>query len=113
MKLKEGYDAFNQRDFAKLGENYTENTVWHFVAGDVKGKEAVIAYAKDQIARFDATIDPHDVLASDDHLVALLSYTVKGNPYKLVHILHTDEQGKTTEAWSFGEPDLAKVVLQR
>lgn len=112
-KFKQGYDAFNKRDFARAAETYHDSIVWHFVAGDVRGKDAVVAYAQDQATRLNATLVPHDILTSDEHVVALLTYTVNGKPFKLIHIAHTDDEGKTTEGWSFGEPELAKIVLSR
>ncbi|OLC56183.1 MAG: hypothetical protein AUH85_07000 [Chloroflexi bacterium 13_1_40CM_4_68_4] len=112
-RLKEGYEAFNKRDFNRTAERYSKDIVWHFVAGPVRGRDAVIAYAKDQAARLDATLEPHDVIANDEHLVALLTYTIKGKPYKLIHVAHTNDEGNITEAWSFSGADLASAIQQR
>ena len=51
--------------------------------------------------------------ANDQHAIALLSYTAKGKTYKLVHVSHIDDDGRLTEAWSFGDPDLAKLVQSK
>ena len=112
-RMREAYDGFNKRDFDKAGKTYSKDIVWHFVAGPVRGRDAVVAYAKEQATKLDAKVEPHDIVASDEHLVALLTYTVKGTPYKLVHVAHTDDEGSITEAWSFSGEDLAAAVAQR
>ena len=107
---KQTYDAYNRRDFAAASDSYTDDVVWHFAGGPVRGKDAVAAYGKDQATRFDAKLDTHDILASDDHVVALLRYTVSGKPYRLIHVAHTNDEGKITEGWSFGEPELVDAI---
>jgi ketosteroid isomerase-like protein len=112
-RAKDAYAAFNRGDFAKGGEVYADDVVWHFVSGDARGKAAVVAVAKDQMERFKAKAEPHDILANDEHVVSLLTYTVQGKPYKLIHIAHLNSEGKIVEGWSLGDPELAKVVTQR
>ncbi len=111
--IRAAYDAFNKRDYAKLEERYADDILWHFTGGDVRGRKNVIAYGKEQVERLGAKLEPHDVLVNDQHAIALLSYTAKGKTYKLVHVSHIDDDGRLTEAWSFGDPDLAKLVQSK
>jgi len=111
--IRAAYDAFNKRDYAKVEERYAEDIVWHFATGDVRGRKNVVAYAKDQVERLGAKLEPHDILANDQHAVALLSYVAKGKTYKLTHVTHIDDDGRVTEAWSFGEPELTKLVQSK
>jgi ketosteroid isomerase-like protein len=112
-RAKSAYEAFNRGDFSNVGKFYADDVVWHYVGGPVRGRDAVVAYSKEQMQRLNATAEPHDILASDDHVVSLLTYTANGKPYKLILIAHVDDEGRVTEGWSFGEPDLANVVTQR
>jgi ketosteroid isomerase-like protein len=61
-----------------MNEHLHENVVWHApgnnaLSGDHKGREAVLAYFAKSVQIALPEFDIHDVVASDDHVVALLS----------------------------------------
>ena len=116
--VRRGYDAFIAGDIEWLHEHLHENVVWHepgnnFLSGDVRGRDEVLAHFAKQIQHFIPEFDVHDVLANDDHAIALVSLQARrldnqeslGGRY--VHIFHIDAEGKTLESWIFNEDQAA------
>ena len=110
---RRAYEAFRAGDMATMGDLMSNDIVWHApgrnpISGTYRGKEEVFGlFAK--IA--EATDGPmemsiHDLLASDDHVVALLEVTAsRGDRHlesRAVHIMHVAD-GKLTEFWNFPE----------
>jgi ketosteroid isomerase-like protein len=119
--VRGAFDAFNRGDLQALGDAWTDDFVWHargsVFGGDFKGKEAAIA----AIARYpqelqDITLDFHDFIANDKHIVALVNSSFKrnGKSYQdqLVYIFHVNDQGKATEAWLIADTELAKNAIE-
>ena len=74
--VRRGYDAFIAGDMEWMNEHLHENIVWHepggnFLSGDVRGREAVLAHFAKQVQHFLPEFDVHDVVANDDHAIAL------------------------------------------
>ena len=116
--VRKGYDAFIAGDMEWMNEHLHENIVWHepgsnFLSGDVRGREAVLAHFAKQVQHFVPEFDLHDVLANDDHAVALV--TVKARRHdnqatfegRFAHILHVDAEGRALESWTFNEDQAA------
>jgi hypothetical protein len=107
--MRKAYDAFNSGDMDTLGELFADDIVFHtpgtsVISGDFNGKEAVFAQFGQIAELTDNTYQAelHDVLANDDHAVAL--HVSKGqregktyeNPEVIVaHI----RDGKLAEVW--------------
>ena len=98
--------AFSRRDIDALKEVWAEDIVYHFpgksrLAGDHKGIEAVVALFA-QLFKAAQITEVHDVLASDDHVVALIRLTLsregQGVSINQANIYHVRD-GKLTEAW--------------
>ena len=119
--IRDAFDAFKRGDMKALSDAWTDDFVWHsrgsVFGGDFKGKEAAIG----AIARYpqefqDITLDFHDILANDKHVVALVNSSSKrgGKTYQdqIVYIFHVNDQGKTTEAWLIGDTEQAKNALE-
>lgn len=99
--------AFSRRDFDALKEFWAEDIVYHFpgssrLAGDHKGLPAVLAFFGTLFELNVQITEVHDVLASDDHVVALIRGTVSREGRQLsfnqANIYHPRD-GKITEAW--------------
>ena len=108
--LRKGYEAFNKGDMATLRELFTENVVWHIpgnnpLSGEHRGRDAVFAmFARTaELSGGTYRIELHDVLANDEHAVALSRATASRQGRQLdssdVQVYHVSN-GKITEAWS-------------
>lgn len=116
-KARAGYEAFAKGDMASLNDLLSDDIVWHsggnnILTGDFVGKEAVFGFfgrlAQETGGSFRNEI--HDMLANDDHGVALVKasatrggQTLEGNT---VHVFHMSD-GKLTEFWAFPEDQRA------
>ena len=106
-----GYAAFDAGDMAGVGELLADDIVWHaagdnVLSGDYAGKEAVFAMFGELMQETGGNFKNHihDILANDEHGVALVSFaatrggkTLEG---RTVHVFHMSD-GKMTEFWSY------------
>ena len=107
--IRRGYEAFGKGDMATLTELFAEDAVWHMpgsgpVSGVHRGRDAVFAgFAKFfELSGGTLKIDIHDVLANDEHVVALVNVsgeregkTLNDHGAQVFHVLG----GKVTESW--------------
>lgn len=107
--LRKGYDAFGRGDMDWLNEHFADDLVWHTpgnnpLAGDLKGKEAVFELFAKQMEITGGTlrIEVHDVLANDEHGVALVRVTGERDGKRLedkqAHVFHLEGE-KVIEFW--------------
>lgn len=77
----------------------------------LRGKEAVME-SMSEFEGVDFEIDVHDIIASDDHVVALVSATVRIGDrefsYRTAEIAHVID-GKITERWAFSDDTQAII----
>ena len=103
------YAAFTSGDFEALSEVFSEETVWHNpgrnpISGDFVGREATFAAFGKEFELSGGTYSPtvHDILANDEHIVALMHATAERDGKKLdmdyVLIFHVKD-GKLVEGW--------------
>lgn len=110
---REVVDEFAERSAKKdpqgMAELMADDIVIHFpgrspVAGDHKGKEAFFAaYGKlQELSAGTLTTEPHDIVGSDDHAVALVTIRAERGGDKIefreAGIFHVRD-GKVTEIW--------------
>ncbi len=111
--LRKGYEAFDKGDMAVLTELFGEDVVWHLpgnnpLTGVHRGRDAVFGiFAKSvELSGGSFKIELHDVLANDEHVVALTRATGSRQGRQL-RSLDTDvyhmSNGKVMEFWSFAE----------
>ncbi len=118
--VRDAFDAFKRGDMKALSDAWSDDFVWHasgtVFGGDFKGKEAALG----AIARYpqeyqDITLDFHDMLVNDKHVVALVNSSFKrsGKTYQdhIVYVFHINDQGKTSEAWIIADTELAKNAM--
>ena len=109
--VKQGYEAFAKGDMATLADVLDENMVWHTsgnnpLAGEYKGRDAVFKMFAQLVELSGGTFrnEPHDILANDEHAVALTRETARRQGKQLdepsIQVYHIRD-GKVTEAWSF------------
>ena len=112
-RARAGYEAFAKGDMATVSELLSDDIVWHnggnnILSGDYEGKEAVLGFFGRLMQETEGNFsqDIHDMLANDDHGVALVSTSAsrggKSFEGRAVHIFHMRDE-KMTEFWSFPE----------
>lgn len=106
--VREGFAAFGRGDMEALDQLFADSATWHAagdnpLAGDFSGKQEVFS----NFARVRALSDTfeqeiHDVLANDDHAVALVKVRATRNGKDLednqVIVFHIEDR-KVTSAW--------------
>ena len=112
--LRKALDAFSRGDLDTVRSLWADDIVYHFsgaspLAGDYKGKDGVLSYFAKAVELAGGTlrmVEVHDVLANDEHAVALLRATGsrKGKQYEAreVDVFHFKD-GRIIEFWSFSE----------
>jgi uncharacterized protein len=116
--VRRGYDAFVAGDMEWMNEHLHDNIVWHepgnnVLSGDFKGRDAVLAHFASQVQIFLPEFELHDVVANDDHAIALVSVKATRQDNKqtiesrFVHIMHVDANGRALESWVFNEDQAA------
>lgn len=109
--LRKGYEAFAKGDMATIRELWSEDIVWHvpgdnLLSGEHRGRDAVFAEVAKlaQLTSGTLSAELHDVLANDEHAVALIRPTASRQGKQLtapeIHVYHISN-GKVTEWWSF------------
>ena len=117
--LRRGYEAFAKGDMATLTELWSEDAVWHAgsgnnpLAGDHTGRDAVFAaFAKvAELSGGTFRIELHDVLANDEHAVAMTRNTGNRQGKQLDSLdvaLYHIRNGRVTEAWAFSQDQRAE-----
>jgi hypothetical protein len=111
--LRNGYEAFEKGDLDTLRGIFAEDIVWHSpgkgpLAGEYRGIDQVFGLFAKVAELSGGTLrnDLHDVLANDEHAVALV--TVRGERAGVTladlqsHVFHVSD-GKVTEVWLVAE----------
>ena len=85
-----------------------DNIVWHEIGSDepVRGKQALGERMSGMPEGAGITIDTHDIIANDEHAVALVTATAtmgdQSLTYRTAEIYHMKD-GKITERWAFSD----------
>jgi ketosteroid isomerase-like protein len=111
--VREGYAKFATGDIEALkSQFFAPEIAWHFpghnpFSGDVEGVDAVLAWLGRSVQATGGTfrLELHDVLANDEHAVALVTATAQrdggrsldDNSVQVFHIA----DGKVTEVWTY------------
>jgi ketosteroid isomerase-like protein len=111
--VRKGYEAFIAGDMEWLNEHLHENVVWHvpghnLTSGDYRGRESVLAFFAKSVQIALPEFDMHDVVASDDHVIALATVRWRRNDNnetfedRVGQVFHLDG-GQVLEVWTMGE----------
>jgi ketosteroid isomerase-like protein len=117
-RVKTAYTKLSRGEISGAIDGFAEDATWDgFVVGKVHGRQQ-IKEGLGKLTSLSPQFDLHDVLANDDHVVALQTVTVKkdGKTFETrqVIVAHVDEDGKLKEVWTIGNPqDLAPVLGSR
>lgn len=100
--------ALNDGDVATFAEGVTDDIEWWEigVAEPVRGKDALME-AMQFMSDNEVSVELHDVVANDDHMIALLEVTAtKGDEslaYRTAEIYHVNADGQVTHRWAFSD----------
>jgi len=103
-------DAFSRGDMQALDTFLADDVVWHEIgrAEPRRGKAALREAAP--AGDYEITGKLHDVVANDDHVIALVEATATRNgktlTYRTAEIYHI-RNGKITERWAFSDDTAA------
>jgi uncharacterized protein len=109
---KEINDAFASMDMARLDALIADDVIWHEIGSSEprKGKEALRAVAPGSGVGYEITGRLHDIVASDDHAIALIEATAtrdgRSLTYRTAEIYHIRD-GKVVERWAFSDDTAA------
>ena len=109
--LRKGYAAFSSGDLDTVRSIFAEDIAWHVggksqLAGDYKGIDDVFGFFGKlfELSGGNFTMTVHDVIANDEHGVALVHSEATNGDKRLdqntVHVWHISA-GKATEFWGF------------
>lgn len=108
--LRKGYEAFSKGDLDTVRTIFADDIVWHVggrspLAGNYKGIDEVFGFFGKTIELSGGTLklEIHDILANDEHAVALVSSRAERGGKRLAdngaHIFHVKD-GKVIEFWA-------------
>lgn len=111
--VRRGYAAFADNDLDTLREIIAEDATWHVagnnqIARTYHGIDEIFGFfAKlDELTQGTLRQDVHDMLANDDHVVALLTVSAERDDMRMqdhqIHVLHVDD-GRLTSFWGVPE----------
>jgi hypothetical protein len=111
--IREQAEAMKNGDMQATIDGLADDVVWHEIgsAEPIHGKAAVAArWAGMADAGGSFSVELHDVVANDDHAVALMTATVSMGDhtfsYRTAEIYHMRD-GKITERWAFSDDTAA------
>jgi ketosteroid isomerase-like protein len=105
-------DAFERGDMQAIDGFLADDVVWHEIGRSEprRGKAALSAAAPGGAADYTITGALHDVVANDDHTIALVDATAtrggKTLKYRTAEIFHFRD-GKIVERWAFSDDTAA------
>ncbi len=109
---RRGFDAMNSGDNATMAEMLADDVAWYEIGRDAPlSKEDLAArYTGGQAPDFEISGELHDVVANDDHTIALVSAHATRNgktlDYRTAEIYHVRD-GKITARWAFSDDTAA------
>jgi uncharacterized protein len=112
--VRTALDAFASGDAQAIDQYMADDIVWHQIGGaTAHGKEELTrAMSGGADTDWDISVELHDVVANDEHAVALVSATAtrdgKTLNYRTAEIVHVRD-GKVTERWAFSD-DTQRIV---
>lgn len=105
-------DAFNRGDGEAAAALMADDVVWHEIgrAEPIVGKVALAARFGASLPEWQISVEPHDIVANEDHAIALVTATARMGgrslTYRTVEIYHVRD-GKVTARWAFSDDTAA------
>lgn len=111
--FRKGYTAFQKGDLDGVRALFAPDIVWHVpgnnhFSGDYRGVDTTLELFMKNMQETEGTfkVEVHDILANDEHAVALAVVSGKRQGKSLsdryTHVAHV-KGGRITESWIYGE----------
>ncbi len=106
--VRQGVEGFNRGEMQRFGDMIAEDVVWHQIGAEtLQGTEAMRDAMPQGEVDWQITADVHDVIANDEHAIALVDATAtradgRTLKYRTAEIMHIRD-GKITERWAFSD----------
>jgi hypothetical protein len=107
--IRDSLDALNRGDNQAMADMLTDDVEWHEIGRvePIVGKEALGArYMAADAPAYEIHGELHDVLANDDHAIALVTATAQMGgrtlTYRTAEIFHIRD-GKISARWAFSD----------
>ena len=103
-----GEEMARTGDMTSQMDRLADDVVWHEIGSNepVRGKQALMERYSQMPAGGSIKVDTHDVVANDEHCVALVTATAtmggQSLTYRTAEIYHMRD-GKITERWAFSD----------
>lgn len=111
--VRRALDAFNRGEIQEFADVVADDVEWHQIGEPslIHGKQALAeSMPGEGQVDWEITADVHDVVANDEHTVALVNATARRGgrtfEYRTAEILHIRD-GKITERWAFSDDTAA------
>jgi ketosteroid isomerase-like protein len=106
--------AFESSDPGEYADAVADDVEWWEIGSSepVRGKDALFVRMQEQAGLWQITPEIHDVIANDEHLIALINATAERDgktlEYRTAEIFHVRD-GKVTQRWAFSD-DTARIA---
>jgi ketosteroid isomerase-like protein len=112
-RARQALEAFNRGDIQGFADLIADDVVWHQIGAEtLHGKQEMAAAMPGGDVDWQITADVHDVLANDEHVVALVEAhaTRDGRTldYRTAEIMNMRD-GKVIERWAFSD-DTQRII---
>jgi ketosteroid isomerase-like protein len=108
-KMSQSVDA---GDFSSYADAIADDVEWWEIGSDqpIRGKSALLERMQGMMGEGSIDVDLHDVIANDEHMVALVNAKAERQgrtlSYKTAEIYHVRD-GKITHRWAFSDDTAA------
>jgi ketosteroid isomerase-like protein len=113
-RYRQFVSAMSTGDMTSLADSLSDDIEWWEIGASepVRGKQALMQRMQ-ALGQYQITADLHDVVANDDHLIALLNVTAtRGDQslnYRTAEVHHVDAGGKLTQRWAYSDDTQAII----
>ncbi len=105
---RKALEGMSDGDLTGQMEFLADDVVWHEIGSDepIRGKQALMERFAGLTQGGSVKVDVHDVVANDEHAIALVTATAtmgdRTLTYRTAEITHVRD-GKVTERWAFSD----------
>ena len=110
--VRKGLQGMSTGDLESVNDLLDDDIVWHEIGRSEPRQGKAALMAADSSSDYEITATVHDVVANDEHAVALVdAHATRGGKtldYRTAEIMHMRD-GKAIERWAFSD-DTARIV---